>query len=492
MKCLEALKGEGLVDWSEEQTDVLFVVPPFPTTYAPDAAQVPEYSSPPLGLAYVAGMLDKHGYRVTIQDLHVSSAEPEEVVSLCRRFRPRIVGITATTPSYPNAERVARFVKAWNPSVVTVIGGAHATCCPEETTGSGLFDFTVMGEGEYTMLELAGALLRGEGCMRDVPGLAFSGPGDQGRSAVGIPDNKLSASAGDSSGVIRTAPRWGIVDLDQLSPPARHLLNLEAYYQNGAIISARGCPFDCNFCACSVLAGRTYRVHSVENVLDEVEHLIDEYGIRHLDFHDDTFNLDGNRVSSFCENIERRGLDFRWGCFCRAAQLNDAMAKAMVKAGCGVIQIGVESGNDSVLGSIKKRSSLRQVEEAVVAASAAGVDEIVCGFIIGHAQDTPDTIRETIDFGLHLKSLGATRLTLSLLTPYPGTEVYERAEELGIRILTDDWEEYVFSRVVMETGNLGKEELREFYTRGLIKFLDAAGHTLVSSSISSTNHAARR
>jgi radical SAM superfamily enzyme YgiQ (UPF0313 family) len=149
------------------------------------------------------------------------------------------------------------------------------------------------------------------------------------------------------------------------------------------------------------------------------------------------------------------------------------MARAMANAGCRVIQFGVESGNDSVLQSLQKQTSTTQIEAAVRAVAAAGIEQIVCGFIIGHATDTEDSSRETIKFGLHLRDLGATRLTLSLLTPYPGTRVYERREQLGIRLLTDDWEQYTFSRVVMETSRLNRDKLRELYVEGLLSFLDA-------------------
>ena len=195
------------------------------------------------------------------------------------------------------------------------------------------------------------------------------------------------------------------------------------------------------------------------------------YGCRHFDFHDDTFNLYPRRVEELCATLQIRNANYHWGCFCRAAQFSPALASAMVNAGCNVIQFGVESGSETVLRSSRKRTSKSQIEAAVRAAASAGIKQVVCGFIIGHATDTPSTIRETIDFGLHLRDLGATRLTLSLLTPYPGTEVYNKRDEFGIHILTNDWEQYTFSRVVIETSRLHREELRQLYVNGLNRFL---------------------
>jgi radical SAM superfamily enzyme YgiQ (UPF0313 family) len=478
--CLKEFRREGLVTWRDkEPVDVLLVIPPCPSTYAPYVSQVPENSTPPLGLAYIAAVLRQHGYRVAIEDLHIKSGKPEDIISVCRRLEPQIVGITAATPSYPNAERVARFVKAWRSETVTVIGGAQATGLPEEAVCSGAFDFAAVGEGEFTMLDLAGALLHGSGDPKQVPGLAFRVPKGRGRSSIPVLAQRpgLPFLRADSE-IVYSAARPRIRNLDQLPRPARDLLDLDAYFQKGAIISTRGCPIDCIFCSCSAIVGRTYRVHSIGYVLDEVEELIRTYGIRHFDFHDDTFNLDNKRVFELCEEVEKRGLDFEWGCFCRAAQLTPELAQAMVRAGCQVIQFGVESGNEAILQAIKKQTSLRQIEKAVQAASAAGVEQIVCGLMVGHAQDTRETVQQTIDFGLHLRRFGATRVTLAVLTPYPGTEVFKRADELGIRLLHTDWEHYMHSRVVMETRNLDRHTLRELYVGGLVQLLEAFGHTL--------------
>lgn len=461
-KFLGELRSEGLVDWQrDDAVDVLLVIPPFPTTYSSEAIETPEYSSPPLGLAYIAAVLRDQGFRVAIADLHVSSSKPEDVVAVCRQRRPAIVGITATTPSYPNAERVARFVKAHDRQITVVMGGAHATGLPEQCIRSGAFDFVCIGEGEEPMLRLTETLLRNGNNPSNIPNLLHL-------SSKGEPiwHDRHSASG--------ALPKPDRIDLDELPFPARELLDLDRYYQKGAIISTRGCPIDCNFCACAAIVGRTYRMHSIDYVLREVEAVQTRYGYRFFDFHDDTFNLKASRVFDFCEEVKRRGIKFEWGCFCRAAQLTPEMAQAMADAGCRVIQFGVEAGSDAMLKSIKKATSVRQIEEAVRAASAAGIQQIVCGFIVGHAEDTEVSVRQTIGFGLRLHELGATRLTLSLLTPYPGTEVYIRREELGISLLTEDWEQYIFSRVVMETSQLKRDRLRELYVEGLRAFLDVS------------------
>lgn len=482
------LRRDGLLDWDEESAvDVLLVIPPFPTTYSANAVETPEYSSPPLGLCYIASVLRDHGFRVAITDLHVTAGQPEDIVRACRQHRPRIVGITSTTPTFPNALQVARFVKAWGDDVVTVLGGAHATGLPESCARYGAFDFVCVGEGEQPMLELADALLRNNGDAKSVPHflhLSEAGevvqPSDCHTASAPVALVLMSRDNGKLPSGAPPAPKR--INLDELPLPARDLLDLDRYYQKGAVISSRGCPIDCNFCACAAIVGRTYRVHSVKYVLDEIEHLIQTYGYRFIDFHDDTFNLQKRRVFDFCRAVHERELHFEWGCFCRAAQLTPEMAKAMAGAGCRVVQFGVEAGSDAMLKSIKKATSVRQIEEAVAAAANAEIQQIVCGFIIGHADDTEESVRDTINFGLRLRQLGATRLTLSLLTPYPGTEVFIRRKELGIELLTEDWEQYIFSRVVMETRNLKRDRLRELYVDGICKFLTACESTEPSGS----------
>ena len=452
-KYLIELKENGLVNWtSEDLLDVLFVVPPYPDLYSSKAITTPEYSAPPLGVAYVAAVLKQNNYKTAIFDMHINALYPEDILKEYRKSKPKIVAITATTPTFPNALRIAKLLKVWDENVIVVIGGPHATSLPEECIQSDAVDFVVIGEGEISTLELTNAILKKNKNPGQVKGIAYK-------------DNENK--------IIFTPAQNRIVDLDTLPYPARELLDLEAYYQKGSIISTRGCPYNCNYCACSVIAGHTYRKHSVDYVLDEIEYLIKEYDFKYFDFHDDTFNLIRSRVFEFCEKIEERNLNIKWGCFCRVNNFDYEMAKAMRKAGCEVIQFGVEAGNQTVLDSIQKKITLKQVENAIKAASQAGIKQVACGFIIGHANDTEETTNQTIEFGVKLAKLGATRLTISVLTPYPGTDVYINRNKNGIKLITEDWEQYIFSRVVIETKNLTKERLREIYTKGVYEFLKA-------------------
>jgi radical SAM superfamily enzyme YgiQ (UPF0313 family) len=428
------------------------VIPPYPNIYSSKAINNPEYSSPPLGVAYLAAVLKKNNYKVAIYDMHIKTLQPEDIIKEYRNLKPKIVAISTTTPTFPNALRIAKLLKAWDKNVIIVIGGSHATSSPEESIESNSVDYVVIGEGEITMLELANSLIRANKPLSEVKGIAFK----------------------DNNGNIEFAKiQERITDLDTLPYPDRELLDIESYYQKGSIISSRGCPYNCNYCSCAAISGHTYRTHSVDYVLKEIEFLIEKYGFKYFDFHDDTFNLIPKRVFEFCNEIEKRKMDFKWGCFCRVTNFNTELATAMKNSGCEVVQFGVEAGNQKVLNSIKKKIQLEEVENAVISASKAGIRQVACGFIIGHSDDTEETVLETINFGVKLAKLGATSLTISVLTPYPGTDVYNNLGKNGIKLITKDWEQFIFSRVVIETENITKERLRELYAKGVFRFIEA-------------------
>ncbi len=450
---LEKLKRNELVSWKTgHDMDVLFVIPPFPEIYSSKAIETPEYSAPPLGVAYIAAVLKNKNYNVSIFDMHINALYAEDIIKEYKKSKPKVVAITATTPTFPNALRIAKLLKAWNNETIVLMGGPHATSLPEECIQSSAVDYVIIGEGELSSLELVNTILKKNNNPQKIRGIAFKDKNNKIR--INQPAEKIS-------------------NLDTLPYPARELLDMELYYQKGSIISSRGCPYNCNYCACSVISGHSYRTHSVDYVLNEIEYLISEHGYKYFDFHDDTFNLYPERVLEICEKIKKRNLDISWGCFCRVNNFTLEIALAMKDAGCEVIQFGIEAGNQTILNSINKKITVEQVENAIKAANHAGIKQIACGFIIGHANDTEETANQTINFGVKLAELGATRLTISVLTPYPGTEVFKKRNELGINLITKDWEQYIFSRVVIETKNLSKERLREIYAKGVYKFLEA-------------------
>jgi radical SAM superfamily enzyme YgiQ (UPF0313 family) len=230
-----------------------------------------------------------------------------------------------------------------------------------------------------------------------------------------------------------------------------------------------------------LISGRKYREHSVNYILDEINYMQKNYGINYFDFHDDTFNINNSRINNFAKEIKKRNIKFKWGCFCRVNNFDYKIAKVMKQSGCEVVQFGVESGNQKILNSLNKRITLQDIEIAIISAKKANIKEIACGFIIGNPEDTVETIFDTIHFAKKLVKLGATRLTVSLLTPYPGTHVYINMDTNGVRLITKDWERFIFSRVVMRTKYLNEDTLRELYAKAVYEFLNVTNNKIQAS-----------
>jgi radical SAM superfamily enzyme YgiQ (UPF0313 family) len=420
--------------------DVLLIFPPAPRFYTKKAFKVAEFSSPPLGLCYIAAILEKNGFSVAIEDMHIDQKNTKDVIDLVKKHKPKIVGISSSTPTYPNAKEIARYIRR-SSNIPIIIGGIHATMMPRECLEDG-FDAVVRGEGESTMLELAEFLIRKRGNLENILGISY---------------RKREKSK-------HTPARPFIKDLDDLPFPARHLIDLKKYHQEGAIISSRGCPAKCIFCSCGAFSGRRYRFRSPENVVKEVEEMIDKFGVKQFEFHDDTMTVFQDRMKKICRLLKPLGVE--WGCQSRINAMDYKLAKIMCDAGCRAIQFGVESGNQKILDSIKKGITLEVVEKAVSAAKGAGIPNITCSFMIGHPEDTKKTVRDTIRFAKRLRKMGVIT-PISVLTPYPGTDIFEKRRKYGIKILSTNWDEYTFSRIVIETKNLKENDLRDLYIEGL-------------------------
>jgi radical SAM superfamily enzyme YgiQ (UPF0313 family) len=261
-----------------------------------------------------------------------------------------------------------------------------------------------------------------------------------------------------------------LVRLDRALEPKRNGFDAAAYPVH-AIVTSRGCPRRCIFCTLGYQQGRE-RVRPIGTVLAEVSALREHFGVNEFFVHDDNFSADRRRAKALCAALSAAGLDVRWGCEVVARDVDEELAEALVAAGCSHVMLGVESGNAEVLRATKKGIRLDHAENAVRTFAAVGMPSITCSFIVGHPQDTPETVRETFDFALRLKSLGATKIRVGAMTPFPGTALYHSPEEHGIRILTKDWVEYVPTKIVMETRHLEKGEIGSLLVEGLLQFAD--------------------
>lgn len=400
-------------------------------------AQMPT-NYPPLGLAYIAVVLENMGQTVQILDLTVESMSEERLGSYLLEQKPDVIGITCMITEFNGALRVASISKEMVPNSTVIVGGPLPTSIPSTFLSQPFIDVVVIGEGEKTIVELMDRLERNE-TLDGVQGTAYKKYGEQ----------KFNP------------PREPIIDLDSLPFPARHLLPMERYFSSfdnwfghGSrikatnMISSRGCPYNCIYCDRKA-TGSKLRKRSAANVVDEMQFLVEKYHVNGVIFSDDMFDIDRRRVYQICDEIKQRGLDVVWGVNSRVNHANEEMYKKMRQSGCMFVAFGIESGNQGMLDFMQKRITLKQAIKAVNMAKRAGL-RTVGYFMIGMLGENKKMIKQTIQFakGLNLDSGG-----FSKVVPIPGTTLYDLAKREGI--IDDD--DFIISDRFGGTVNLARD-----------------------------------
>lgn len=401
------------------------------------------YNSPPLGLCYLAAVLEENNITVRILDAAVEGLETAGVMQHYSKFRPDIVGITSTTYSFQSAVSIAMTIKKENPSIRIIIGGSHVSADPESSFLYNCFDVGVIGEGEITLLELIKSW-DGKKDLREVSGIVFR----------------------RDSELYLTKPRDYIENLDTLPFPSRHLIPMELYQPQPnderarpkiSMISSRGCPFDCIFCDKNVF-GKKYRSFSPEYIVSEMEYLIDNFGAKDIAFLDSCFTVNKERVESIILEMNKRQLGMSWTCTARADVVTRELLDKMKKAGCWRIRLGIESGDEEVLGFIKKGITRKQVQDATGWAAEAGLQPKGF-FMIGHLIDTKKSIEETIRFA---KSLPLKDITVQINTPLKNTYQYGVYKKYGSLVVESSSRLSYFEPVFIPDG-LTREYLKKIY-----------------------------
>lgn len=428
------------MDQSEIRQPVILVNPQSAILEFADPDESREMTpTPPLGLLYIAAVLEQAGFPVEFYDLAVMPETKEDILTRVENTERPLVGLTVSTLACNNAVQLSQKIKEKNPQTTIIMGGPHVTFRAEETLSSGVVDVIVRREGEHTAVELVKALHQHSN-IGSIEGITYKENGN----SVSTPDRPF------------------IKALDTLPFPSRHLAPLHLYYYPGIVITGRGCPFHCQFCVAGPFSGHTYRVRSPENVIEEVKECYHKYNISEFFFADDTFTAIQERTKTMCALIEQ--LDFRitWKCESRATAVTPELLQLMAETGCNKIQFGAESGCDHILKSINKGTTTALVRKAVTWALDTGMN-VACSFIIGHPEDTSETVLQTLRFARELREMaeyGRVKTEFGIATPLPGTQFCENAEELGITILSENYDKYDLTDPVINTKYLTANDLR--------------------------------
>jgi len=411
-----------------------------------------------MGLAQIAAVLEEKGYQVTVVDANALGLKPQDVVSYV--VDADIVGLTAMTPTISIAIGIAREIKDIKPELPVILGGAHATLLPERTLATAPeIDIIIRGEGEETVIELVQAL-ESKQPLSEIQGISYRKDGE----AVSNP------------------ARSGNIDLDSLPFLAYHLLPWRRYKPHpphgralpfAVIITSRGCPYQCTYCSKPIF-GNKFRAQSSERVVEELTYYQDKLGIKEFAFYDDVFTLNKQRVHAMADEMMKKGLSMHWTCETRVNLVDRELLRHMKQAGCYAIAYGIESASQEILNALCKDITLEQVEEAVRMTREAGL-QTVGYFMIGSPGESPETIKQTIQFAKKLKLDFAQ---FAVTTPFPGTKLYDLYLD-GRKSDDIPWENFVYAGTgegitpVFESNLLNRNDIqywtrrayREFYLR---------------------------
>ena len=444
---------------------VLLITPPAFTKKLRDMNPLP-----PMGPAYLGAVLEREGIEVKIIDSLIEDWDREEDVNgdIIRvglsfhdiekkivEYGPDMVGISCLfTRQRRNAHEIARIVKANDKNAVVAIGGAHATVCTDLVLDDDNIDFVIQGEGELTIKHLVNHL-NGNKSLDDVDGIGYRRNGEK---------------------IIQPKVRF-IQDIDSIPFPARHLLNMKAYFglksshgvrrkdRFSPIITSRGCPAKCTFCTAHNVWGRAFRKRSPKNVIEEMIHMREKYAIEELLFEDDNTTMDMQRAAEIFDMMISKKLNFSWDTpnGVAAFSMTKELIKKMVDSGCYKINFALESGNqEHLFHNIKKPLKLDRVPPLVKYARGLGC-EVGIFLVLGMPGETEKMMWDSFRLAAELEIYTPF---ISIATPYPGSELYKICVEKGYMKKDFNLDDLYTSSFCINTPEWDGARLREIYTTG--------------------------
>ncbi|GAB4318500.1 MAG: radical SAM protein [Candidatus Sumerlaeia bacterium] len=402
---------------------------------------------PPIDLMYAAAGCEQGGAECRLTDYPAENLGWSDLEAQLRDFQPDGLVLSITTPSLHDDLQAASLAKRVNPSIITMAKGAHFNTLDVRTLRE-YPDLDLVFRGEYE-----------EACAEVAQGRPFE-------SILGITWRRPADGQ-----IVQNPPRPLPRDIDGIPFPARHLVKNHLYVRpdtgrmQTTIVTNRGCPFSCTYCLANQVSGLRNRLRSPENVVAELKECIERFGIRSFLFRSDLFTQKPDWVIALSDLIIREGLQIDWACNSRVDTVREDMLRRMKAAGCWIIAFGVESGDQDTLDRIRKKARVEQAFEAVRLCRRTGIRSSVY-LLFGLPWDSPHSLQANIDFG---KKLNPDFLEIFFVYPFPGTEMYRQAVELGL-LKDGEIPRNAYGEPAMPTLHMSIEDLRQWRRRALRQF----------------------
>lgn len=399
---------------------------------------------PPMGLLYISSYLKKKkGIKnVSVYDIRGDRDGFKQAIKKIKNFSPDIIGVQMFTMTASDVVKFLKSIKKMDSSIKTIVGGAHPTIFPKETISLNCVDYIILGEGERAFSNLVKNIEKGN----PYPKIKSVGFKNGEEIYLNRESNKIN-------------------DLDSIPLVDRSVLNLEKYKSSfscdkriTSIVTSRGCPYNCIFCA---KFQKKFRAHSPEYVVNDIEQSL-ELGIEEIFVVDDTFSLDLSRAKKICRLIIERKLDFNWYISTRVDTVDKELLQLLNRAGCKQINYGIESGSQKIIDNLNKGIDLEKAKETIRKTKEAGI-QVLCYFMIGLPGETSKELNETRKF---IKEADIDFVRFSVTTLEPATKLYSMALNRGV-LKKDIWLEFAKNptgdiEVPVWDENFSKEELNNF------------------------------
>lgn len=415
----------------------------------------PKYKShiitPPLGIGYLSSYLRKNGIEVKIIDALKENLELKSVVKIILKEKPDVVGITCLTAFYIEVCKLSRVLKKHNYKVI--IGGVHPTFLPYRTLRESKADFIVCGEGEKALLQILKSNFK--------------------------PKNIIGVYSQKNIKKVKNTPfpqkAEAFMNLNQLPFPDWEQMNPNTYpkaphgaivknFPIGIIMTTRGCPYMCSFCASRKFYDQSIRFRSIPNVIGEIKYLVNNFAIKEVHFEDDNLTLKRDHIEKLCRTLIKNKIDISWACpnGIRADRVDEKLLRLMKKAGCYLVAFGIESANPRILRNIHKLETIETIKKAISITNKVGIQSQGF-FIFGLPGETKETIEESIQFAKKSKLSRAQFIILDII---PGSELWYTLKGK----FKPNWKKNSYKEPEWLPKGLTKRDLMDAQTRAIREF----------------------